>query len=302
MDNTTTAAIADVISDHFSAGIRIGADVLSFAYSTLSAATPDELISLLFDPAEYGEGIIDLVFSPDEKIKYAIETLIPHAGVPAPVQRDIISSVAARISSVRIYLDYPEHYADRSVTGSLISLFMKKLYLAKKINFLYIPSEATQLVRHAYVMARMMLRSMDFPVTEKREKFIEKLVSVLAVRHGLEEHYVLKCLELSLKIFRDIEDDLDIYTLVSEKIRVNQAILERKKFFGEYHRTHSMEFLMSQKISDPPENIDGLLEDILLAEIINSAVFENTEESSPGQHPSPEIFVEELRKLVLHKT
>jgi hypothetical protein len=302
MDNTTTTAIADIISDHFSAGIRIENDVLSFACSTLSATTPDELKSLLYDPAEYGEGLLDLVFSPDEKIKYAIEPLIPYAGVPAPAQLDIISSVAARISSVRIYLDYPEQFADRGVTGSLISLFLKKLNCGKDINFLHIPSEATHSLRHAYVMGRIMLRSMDFFVTEKREKFIDRLVYVLAVRYGLEEVYVLRCLELSLKIFRDIEDDLDIYTLVSEKIRVNRAIIERKKMFVEYNRTHSMEFLMSQKIYDPPENMDFLVEEMLLAEIINSAVFGNTEESSRGQFLSPEILFEELRKLVLHKT
>lgn len=172
MDNTTTAAIADVITDHLSAGIRIGDDVLSFAYSTLSAATPDDLKSLLVDPAEYGEGLVDLVFSPDEKNKYAIEPLIPYTGVPAPAQLEIVYSVAARVSSVRIYLDYPEHYTDRGVTVSLITLFFKKLQCGKKIDFLHIPADAAQTAVHAYVMARIVISSMDFPVTVKREKFI----------------------------------------------------------------------------------------------------------------------------------
>lgn len=113
---------------------------------------------------------------------------------------------------------------------------------------------------------------------------------------------MLRCLELTLKIFRDIEDDLEIYTLVSEKIRVNRTIIERKKMFWDYLRIHSMEFLMSQKMYDPPENMDCLMEEIILAEIINSAVLGNEDESSPGPSASPEMLFDELRKHALRES
>ena len=301
MNEPTIAAIADMICEYFTGGIRLGDDILSFAYSTLGASTPAELEPLLLDPAEYGEGMLDLVFSPSENITFDIEPLVPPEGIPSQAQEDIVALVSGRVHLVRIYLEFPSLFANRSLTRSLVSGFVKKLKLGKEIRYLPVPGDAGMATRHVIVAARVMARAMEFTATAKRETFIERLAGQLVLPGGLEERLVLKCLGLILRLFRDIPDDLDIADLMLQKIQLNRAIMERKKFFDEYQRTHTMEFLMCQKIYDPPESIDAMAEEIALIEIIKAAVYGWRSSEYADDRSDMGALVREWERLQLHE-
>jgi hypothetical protein len=301
MIDPMTAAIADVLCVYFTGGIRLGEDVLSFAHSTLGAATFTELEPLLIDPAEYGEGLLELVFSPPHTVSLKIEPLVPDDGIQAATQLDIAKRVAGRIPSVRLYIEYPGTFADRALTPSIIAGFVKKMKLGKQIRCLHLPVDPGSPSRHTLLSARMLIRSIDFRVTPGRESFITSLMNRLVIEHGLGERLALRCLELVVRLFRDMEDDIDIPVLLSHKIQLNRAVMERKRFFNEYQRTHTMEFLMCQKIYDPPESIGTMMEEIALAEIVNAAVFGRSGGTCVGEGPSLGSLIREWEQLALRE-
>jgi hypothetical protein len=124
----------------------------------------------------------------------------------------------------------------------------------------------------------------------------------LVIAHGLGERLALRCLELVVRLFRDMEDDIDIPVLLSHKIQLNRAVIERKRFFNEYQRTHTMEFLMCQKIYDPPESIGTMMEEIALAEIVNEAVFGRSGDTYTGDGPSLGSLVRAWEQLALRES
>jgi len=80
-DNQQTAVV-NILTAYFFSGIRMNDDILSFARSALNVTTPDELMSLVLDEDEYGGGIVDLLFSPENGIRTEIEQVIPPAVIP----------------------------------------------------------------------------------------------------------------------------------------------------------------------------------------------------------------------------
>jgi len=128
-----------------------------------------------------------------------------------------------------------------------------------------------------FIRARVMLRSGVFTSTPLREHFLGKLFTSLMRHDEIGEQLVIDCLDFIIRLFRGRGEDIDVNTLLSDKININRSIIERKKYFIEYSRTSSMEYLMSQKIYDPPESMNSLMRDIILANIINYVVSENTD-------------------------
>jgi len=275
-DNQQTAVV-NILTAYFFSGIRMNDDILSFARSALNVTTPDELMSLVLDEDEYGGGIVDLLFSPENGIRTEIEQVIPPAGIPIEYHKYINSSVAERIHSVSLHLPGDDDPVVINLSEQMICRFVKKLHLEKNLEYMGIPFPDNPVKPGMFIRARVMLRSGVFTSTPLREHFLGKLFTSLMRHDEIGEQLVIDCLDFIIRLFRGRGEDIDVNTLLSDKININRSIIERKKNFIEYSRTSSMEYLMSQKIYDPPESMNSLMRDIILANIINYVVSENTD-------------------------
>lgn len=282
IDNQQTVVV-DILTGYFLSGIRMNDDILSFARSSLNVATPDELMSLVLDEDEYGGGIVDLLFSPDNGIRTEIEQVIPPAGIPIEYHKHINSSVAERIHSVRLYLPGDDNQVLINLSEQMIRRFVKKLHLEKNLEYMGMPFPDNPVKPAMIIRARVMLRSGVFTSTPRREHFIGRLLPSLMRHDEIGEQLVIDCIDFIIRLFRGLGDDIDVDTLLTEKINLNRAIIERKKIFIEYSRASSMEYLMSQKIYDPPESMNSLLRDIVLADIINYVVSGTTDAMVQGE-------------------
>lgn len=274
MTDNNHEAVADYLSGLFRKGIQISEESIAFADSALNARSNDELRSLLQDADEYGGGLIDLVFSPDERTRIGIERLIRPEGIPLDRHGDIVARLSARNDAVTIYLPGSGEHVVIYPSERLMRRFIGALHLEKDLGYMRVADTESPSNRDVCIRARVLLRSRSFTSTRRRELYLGRLLAVLLGKKEVNKSCLLDCLDFIVRLFRDIADDIDVDALVSQKIIRNNGIIERKMTFSEYSRSHSMEYLMSQRIFDPPESMDFLMKEALLADIVTCVVSE----------------------------
>lgn len=303
MTGNNHEAVADYLSGLFREGISIGEESIAFADSALNARSNDELRSLLQDADEYGGGLVDLAFSPDERTRIGIERLIRPEGIPLDRHGDIVARLYARNDEVKICLPGSGGHVFIHPSEPLLRRFVGALHLEKDLGYIRVADTEGPSNRDVCIRARVLLRSRAFTSTRRRELYLGRLLAVLLKIKEVNESCLLDCIDFVVRLFRDITDDIDVDMLVSQKTIRNNGIIERKRIFSEYSRTHSMEYLMSQRIFDPPETMDSLMKEVLLADIVTCVV---SERASNGIVPggalynggtSREVLVGMIRRL-----
>jgi hypothetical protein len=281
-DSLASEKIATVISGFIISGIPAAKDVLSFAESTLGIADVNELVRVLSEADSYGEGLIDLVFSPHQGLRIAIEPFIPPGGLSPEEISIIIGLILHDMKSVRVLIADADITADVALTEPLIGRFMQKLNLRKPLPFRDTDLIFDSLSDEAIVSIRVLIRNSRYQSSPDRDRTIVSLINGLGrMTGGGDTGIIHDSLIQLIELFNENIAIGDFHSFLSVKKHQYAEILEKSARFSEYLSRYSMEFLMSNKIQPPAAGIDEMRKKIYLIDLISTAVFGKPAESSP---------------------
>ena len=252
-------------------GIEVGPDLLGYIDATFSNPSVRDLENIIADESDpEREGLLELIFFPDEPMQQNLEELLPEEGSLAQVDVD---TVAAELCARRIQtaLDFPDR-RDRLAVDfppGLVTTFLQRLNLTRRIE----PRLATAISalvapvdRNA---ARVKLRNTRKPMGDGKVLF---MCDFLAKLGGDDQ--LLACLDFTVSFLEDIEDGADVYAAVMNRRRIGWHLLQKSAQFEEKLKQDNIETLMLRGERAPHVSKEELLKTIALIERIGLAVFD----------------------------
>ncbi|MGW8187714.1 MAG: hypothetical protein ACWGNK_10620 [Desulfobacterales bacterium] len=252
------------------AGIEVGPDLLGYIDATFSNPTVTDLERVIADESDpEREGLLELIFFPDEPMQQKLEELLPEAG---GLGQGDVDAVAAELSARRIHaaLVFPDQ-RDRLAVDfppRLVTTFLQRLNLTRRIEPRLAMAISTHVAPLDRIAVRVKLRNARKHTGEGKALFLCDFLSKL----GGDEQ-MLACLEFTLGFLEDIEDDADVYAALMKRRRIGWQQLHKSVQFEEKLKQDNIETLMLRGERAPHVSREELLKTIAFIERISLAVF-----------------------------
>jgi len=258
------------IEELLRAGIEVGPDLLGYIDATFSNPSLKELEGIVTDESDpEREGLLELIFFPDEPMQQKIEELLPEAG---GLGQGDVDAIAAELSARPIHtvLDFAD-WRDRLAVDfppALVTTFLQRLNLTRRIEPRLARAISTHVEPVDRIAVRVKLRNTRKHMGDGKVLFLCDFLSKLGGNDQL-----LACLEFTLNFLEDIEDDADVYTVLMDRRRIGWQLLQKSAQFEEKLKKDNIETLMLRGERVPHVSKEELLKSIALIERISLAIF-----------------------------
>ncbi len=267
--NERQCRLAERIAQLLGAGIDAGPGLCAYIAATYSHPSLAELERILGDEADPDrEGLLELVFFPDETLQHHIEDLLPEDG---GLEQADLAALAADLSSrrLRCALVLPEGRLTVDFQPHAAESFLLRLNLTRPIEPHLARVIATEVAPAGRLAARVSLRNSRNTAGAVKERFLSDFFTAL----GREADF-LTCLDFALDFLEDIQEGSDIYAALMSRRRTGRMLLYKAAQFEQKLRHDNIETLMLRGERAPHVSKDELLQTIGLVERISRAVFD----------------------------
>jgi hypothetical protein len=258
------------IEELLRAGIEVGPDLLGYIDATFSNPSVKELEGIVADESDpEREGLLELIFFPDEPMQQKLEELLPEAGGLGQGDVDAVAAElsARRIHTALVFSDWRDRLAV-DFPPALVTTFLQRLNLTRRIEPRLAMAISTLVAPVDRIGVRVKLRNSRKPMGDGKVRF---LCDFLAKLGGGDQ--LLACLDFTLNFLEDIEDDADVYAALMNRRRIGWQLLQKSAQFEEKLKKDNIETLMLRGERAPHVSKEELLKTIALIERISLAVF-----------------------------
>ncbi len=277
-------SIYSVIDSFFTGGISASDEILSFAESTLGIDPIKDLSSLLSSGDPDLDGLLDLLFSPDQELKMSMEPFIQLEGINADDVSSLRGMILEKHNTVMVMLGVSDINVPVILTEPLLNRFLCKLNLEKSISSMNTGDLPSIFSEEDIMSFRVLLRHSRYHPSAYSDMIIISLLNGLVLITGGHKPVIVHdCLSHLLELFSENPEHGDLRSLLSMKMRYYRDMLEKAAQFGDYLGKYTMEFLMSQKIQPPTINVEEIRKKMHLTDLISTAVFEEPVDDGPRE-------------------
>ena len=258
------------IEELLRAGIEVGPDLLGYIDATFSNPSVRELEGIVADESDpEREGLLELIFFPDEPMQQKLEELLPEAG---GLGQGDVDAIAAELSALRIHTALVfSDWRDRLAVDfppALVPTFLQRLNLTRRIEPRLARAICTHVAPVDRIAVRVKLRNTRKHMGDGKVLFLCDFLSELG-----GDDQLLACLEFTLNFLEDIEDDADVYAVLMNRRRIGWHLLQKSAQFEEKLKQDNIETLMLRGERAPHVSKEELLKTIAFIERISLAVF-----------------------------
>ncbi len=274
MENRSLNHVAAAITEFFSNVITADNDVFTFAESALGISDVEELARRLSDDDSYGDGLVDLVFFPDHKLRLALECLIPLHGFSSEEIGSITGLISTDLKTATVLIKDSCMAANVEITGTIMKRFIGRLNLDIRLPFNGPGDFPESLSDDDIISIRVLVRNARYRPTSERDRVILALIAGLTAMAGESKTELIHdCLKQLLDLFNENRPDSDIFKILSDTKRYFTDLLEKISQFTDFLDRYSMEFLMSKKMQPPVADAEEIRKRMRLLDLICSAVY-----------------------------
>jgi len=262
--------LVEKIDQLLRAGLEAGPDLLGYIDATFSNPSVKDLEGIVADESDpEREGLLELIFFPDEPMQQKLEELLPEAGGlgPGDVDAVVAELSARRIQTALVFSDRRDRLAVDFQPG-LVTTFLQRLNLTHRIEPRLAMAISTLVAPGDRIGVRVKLRNSRKPMGDGKVRF---LCDFLAKLGGGDQ--LLACLDFALNFLEDIEDDADVYAALMNRRRIGWQLLQKSAQFEEKLKQDNIETLMLRGERAPHVSRPELLKTIALIERISLTVF-----------------------------
>lgn len=284
MESATGNSIIKSINHCLHQGINAGKDVISFAESTLGIATIDDLARIISGPDSSDTGLLDLIFSPGNDLRKAIEPHVPLQGLTPDEADAIAGTISGDVHTADVIFAGTGVIVAVNITPALVAGFINKLNLCKVLPFRTPADFPDYLSDETVIALRVLVRTSRYRSGTDHDAVIVTLIKGLGrLTGGDDTPLIAECLSLLLELFNENQAARDSSAMLSAEKRRYEDILRKASQFGEYIARYSMEFLMANKVQPPAADIGEIRRRLYLLDLISMAVFERPAGGYPGE-------------------
>jgi hypothetical protein len=258
------------IEELLRAGIEVGPDLLGYIDATFSNPSVKELEGIVADESDpEREGLLELIFFPDEPMQQKLEELLPEAGGLGQGDVDAVAAElsARRIHTALVFSDWRDRLAV-DFPPALVTTFLQRLNLTRRIEPRLAMAISTHVAPVDRIAVRVKLRNIRKHMGDGKVLFLCDFLSKLG-----GDDQLLACLEFTLNFLEDIEDDADVYAVLMNRRRIGWQLLQKSAQFEEKLKKDNIETLMLRGERAPHVSKEELLKTIAFIERISLAVF-----------------------------
>jgi hypothetical protein len=265
------------------AGIEVGPDLLGYIDATFSNPSVKDLEGIVADESDpEREGLLELIFFPDEPMQQKLEELLSEEG---GLEQGGVDAVAAELSARRIqtalvFSGRPGRLAVDFSPG-LVTTFLQRLNLTRRIEPRLAIAISTLVAPVDRIAVRVKLRNTRKPMGDGKIRFLCDLLAKLG-----RDDQLLACLDFTLSFLEDIEDGADVYAALMNRRRISWLLLRKSAQFEEKLKQDNIETLMLRGERAPHVSKEELLKTIALTERISLAVFDRIDPLDCGLRES----------------
>lgn len=252
------------------AGIEVGPDLLGYIDATFSNPSVRDLEGIVADESDpEREGLLELIFFPDEPMQQKLEELLPEEG---GLEQGDVDAVAAELSARRIqtalfFSDRRDRLAVDFPPG-LVTTFLQRLNLTRRIEPRLATAISTLAAPTDRIAVRVKLRNNRKPMGDGKVRFLCDFLDKLG-----GDDRLLACLDFTLSFLEDIEDGADVYAALMNRRRIGWQLLQKSAQFEEKLKHDNIETLMLRGERAPHVSKEELLKTIAFIERISLAIY-----------------------------
>ena len=258
------------IEELLRAGIEVGPDLLGYIDATFSNPSVNDLEGIVADESDpEREGLLELIFFPDEPMQQKLEELLPEAGGLGQGDVDAVAAelAARRIQTVLVFSDRRGRLAV-DFSPALVTTFLQRLNLTRRIEPRLAMAISTHVAPVDRIAVRVKLRNTRKHMGDGKVRFLSDFLAKLS-----GDDQLLACLEFTLNFLEDIEDDADVYAALMNRRRIGWQLLQKSAQFEEKLKQDNIETLMLRGERAPHVSKAELLKTIAFIERISLAIF-----------------------------
>jgi len=258
------------IEELLRAGIEVGPDLLGYIDATFSNPSVKDLEVIVADESDpEREGLLELIFFPDEPMQQKLEELLPEAGGLGQGDVDAIAADLStrRIHTALVFSDWRDRLAV-DFPPALVTTFLQRLNLTRRIEPRLARAISTHVAPVDRIAVRVKLRNARKHMGDGKVLFLCDFLSRLG-----GDDQLLACLDFTLNFIEDIEDDADVYAVLMNRRRIGWQLLQKSAQFEEKLKQDNIETLMLRGERAPHVSKEELLKTIAFIERISLAVF-----------------------------
>ncbi len=278
--------LVEKIEQLLGAGIEVGPDLLGYIDATFSNPSVKDLEGIVADESDpEREGLLELIFFPDESMQQKLEELLPEAGGLGQGDVDAVALAlsARRIHTALVFSDWRDRlWVD--FPPALVTTFLQRLNLTRRIEPRLAMAISTHVAPAVRMAVRVKLRNTRQHMGGGKVLFLCDFLSKL----GGDDH-LLACLEFTLTVLEDIEDDADVYAVLMKRRRIGWLLLQKSAQFEEKLKRDNIETLMLRGERAPHVSREELLKTIAFIERISLAVFGRLDPLDSGLLKSADV-------------
>ena len=252
------------------AGIEVGPDLLGYIDATFSNPSVRDLEGIVADESDpEREGLLELIFFPDEPMQQKLEELLPEEGGLGQGDVDDLAAElsARRIQTMLVFSDRRDRLAVDLPPG-LVTTFLQRLNLTRRIEPRLAMAISTLAAPADRIAVRVKMRNNRKPMGDGKVRFLCDFLDKLG-----GEDRLLACLDFTLSFLEDIEDGADVYAALMNRRRIGWQLLQKSAQFEEKLKQDNIETLMLRGERAPHISREELLKTIAFIERISLAIF-----------------------------
>ena len=273
-DKETINRIISKIESCFREGFILESHIIHYAESTLGVSAEDDIIDMLAGNENYGEGIIELVFSPDDEIRIGIEPLLNKDGIADDFQEEIIDHLKKSIKSANLIFPDTSEAFQAAISEQIIRSFVERLYLTRPVPYNINNNAETIMEKDGATIARVKIRNSRYVSTGERDSFLKKIIESYSSEGKIDQNLFFDLIEFLLNIFRRHNLNEDIYIIINDERRSLEKMLFQSKEFKEQNKRYNMEMLMSLKITPLAIDEEHVERKVKIADMILNDFFQ----------------------------
>ncbi len=274
MDDTARK-LAERIKNRFTAGIRIGNDVIHYMESVAGATAGQELFRQIEQEENCEtESLYELIFYPDESDQIELEPLLEAKTVDANVIKEIEEYLTSKNPCTRLIFPEGAETPEISIPQDALSRYVRRLKLTRRLPETLEKTINTNIQnRHRALQVRVRLRNARFCFYENIVSFLCSMLGKMPPKSDED----MAGLSWLLGFMDQIDDKTDIYVaLMEEKARAGEMLRlsnnSQRKLAG-----LPVEALIMQGVSIPCISEEKTVRLINTIDRIALAVFGQTE-------------------------
>lgn len=278
--------LAGRIAQLLRAGIEAGPDLCGYIDATFSNPSVRELEGIIADESDpEREGLLELIFFPDEPMQQTLEELLPEEGGLGQGDVEAVATelCARRIQTALVFSDRRDRLAV-DFPPALVTTFLQRLNLTRRIEPRLVMAINTLVAPVDRIAVRVKLRNVRKPMGAGKVLF---LCDFLAKLGGDDQ--LLAYLDFTLSFLEDIEDGADVYAALMNRRRIGWQLLHKAAQFEEKLKQDNIETLMLRGERAPHVSRKELLKTIAFIERISLAVFDRLDPLDFGLRESADF-------------